>query len=212
MSQAREANGKFKARRDEDEDEDKGPTQGDEETSAHEEQETKAQAGMHGRNETEAETPMPARTGRTEKTENQFSQAGVEKTIEAKRTVSPKNEKEALEMRQQLQRMEMELRRLEEGYPTPPQAKNERIRELFSHEEKSSEESDNEESETDSEDSSEESSTSDSSEKEEREERKKEKKKKRKEESDEDGSALCSCHAPCTAPSEHHQTQLSPAS
>ena len=70
---------------------------------------------------------MPARTGRSEKAGNGFPQTGVEKTIEARRRGSPTNEKEAQETRRKLQQMEDELRRLEEGYPTPPQEKNERI-------------------------------------------------------------------------------------
>ena len=114
MSQARAADGKFRTRRDEDEDGDEGPTDGDEQTSTRE-QETTAQAGMQGRNETEGETPTPTWTGRSEKAENQFSQAGVEKTVEAKRTGSPKNKKEAQEMRRKLQQMEDELRRLHGG-------------------------------------------------------------------------------------------------
>ena len=116
-------------KRDEDEDGDEGPTDGDEQTSTRE-QETTAQAWMHGRNETEAETPRPSMADVTEKAEYKFSQAGVEKTVEARRG-SPKNEKEAREMREKLQQMEDELRRLEQGYPTPPQEKNERMRELF---------------------------------------------------------------------------------
>ena len=81
MSQARAADGKFRTRRDEDEDGDEGPTNGDEQTSTRE-QETTAQAGMHGRNETEAETPRPSMPDMTEK-ENRFLQAGVEKAVEA---------------------------------------------------------------------------------------------------------------------------------
>ena len=46
-------------KRDEDEDGDEGPTESDEQTSTRE-QETTAQAGMHGRNETEAETTRPS--------------------------------------------------------------------------------------------------------------------------------------------------------
>ena len=129
MSQARAADGKFRTRRDEDEDGHEGPTDGDEQTSTRE-QETTAQAGMHGRNETEAETPRPTTADVTEKAEYKFSQAGVEKTVEARRG-SPKNEKEAQEMREKLQQMEDELWRLEQGYPTPPQEKNQRMREFF---------------------------------------------------------------------------------
>ena len=71
MSQARAADGKFMTKRDEDEDGDEGPTDGDEQTSTRE-QETTAQAGMHGRNETEAETPRPSMADMTEKAETNF--------------------------------------------------------------------------------------------------------------------------------------------
>ena len=139
---------------------------------------------MHGRNATEAETPRPARADISEKTEYGFSQAGVEKTVEARRG-SPKNEQAAQGMRKKLQQMEDELRRLEKGYPTSPQEKNERVREAFGHDtgEESAETEESAESEKSDEDSagsinSEESSTSDSSEEKERKQKRKKKKKK----------------------------------
>ena len=178
MSQARAADGKFVTKRDEDGDE--GPTDGDEPTSTRE-QETKAQAGLYGRNETEAETPRPSMADMIEKAETKFSRAGVEKTVEARRG-SPKNEEEAQEMRKKLQQMEDELRRLEQGYPTPPQEKNERMREMFRHDEGEESESDEDSAGS----SNEESSTSDSSEEEKKKKKKKEKKKKKKEESEEE--------------------------
>ena len=189
MSQARAADGKFRTRRDEDEDGNEGPTDGDEQTSTRE-QETTAQAGMHGRNETEAETPRPSMADVTEKAENKFSQAGVEKTVEARRG-SPKNEKEAQEMRKKLQQMEDELRRLEQGYPTPPQEKNERMRELFRRDEgeESADAEESVESEKPDEDGAssdgEESSDSDSSEEEKKRKKKKKQKKKKKEKEEE---------------------------
>ena len=188
MSQARAADGKFRTRRDEDEDGHEGPTDGDEQTSTRE-QETTAQAGMHGRNETEAETPRPTTADVTEKAENKFSQAGVEKTVEARRG-SPKNEKEAQEMREKLQQMEDELWRLEQGYPTPPQEKNQRMREFFRRVE-GQESADAEESvepekpnEGGASSHGEESSNGDSSEEEEK-RKKKKKQKKKKEETEE---------------------------
>ena len=175
MSQARAADGKFTAWRDEDRDE--GPNEGDKQTSTRE-QETTSQAGMQGRNKTEAKTTMLARSGRSEKVENEFSQTGVEKMDEVRRRGSPTNEKEAQEMRMKLLQMEDELRPLEDGYPTPPQEKNERISEMFSHDEgtESAETEESVESKSSNEDSAnisnEESSTSDSLE----EEKKKKKK------------------------------------
>ena len=122
------------------------------------------------------------------------SQAGVEKTVEARRG-SPKNEKEAQEMREKLQQMEDELRRLEQGYPTPPQEKNQRMRELFRRDE-GQESADAEESvepekpnEGGASSHGEESSDSDSSEEEKKKKKKrkqkKEKKQKKKDETEE---------------------------
>ena len=147
---------------------------------------------MHGRNETEAETPRPAMADMTVKAENKFSHSGVERTVGARRG-SPKIEKEANETRKKLQQMKDELRRLEQGYPTPSQEKNGRMRELFRRDEGEESEYATESVELEKPDedgtgsNGEESSNSDSSE-EERKKRKK-KKQKRKKDEDEDESA-----------------------